>query len=99
MGGESCCKQRCKRRDGPIHQTGEARLHVLQHKHPSPSLFLLFSCRGSEKLRFELSRATLVSPFGGGEIAEQLSNPHIRRALGRLVVEPSSLKFHILSLL
>src|SRR6516165_6159378 len=99
MSGERSCKQRCERRDGSVHQSGEARLHILQHKHTPLGLFLFFSCRRSEKLFFELSCSVSVAPFRSSKVAEKPSDSNIGGALSRFVIEPGRLKFHVLSLL
>ena len=94
MGGERCGEQRCERRHRPVHQSGEARLHILQHEDAPPGLVLVGAHARAEDLVGQLGRDFLVALFRLGEITEQPADADILGLLGGLDVEPLGLEFH-----
>ena len=94
MRGKGCGKQRRQRRHRPVHQSGEARLHILQHEHAPPGLVLVGAHVRAEDLVGQPGGDFLVAFLCLGEITEQPANTDILGLLGRLDVEALGLEFH-----
>ena len=67
-------KQRRERRDGTVHQAGEAWLHVLQHENAARGLVLRGACALGQDLFLQVFRVALVLVLGFGELHQQLAN-------------------------
>ena len=85
VGGEGGGEQRRQRRDGTVHQAGEAGLHVLQHELLA-ALDILAALGGAvEVLLLQRADGALVGLLHGGEIVEQAAGGDVaglpRRAL------------------
>src|SRR2546430_3339048 len=71
MRGKGGGEQRRQRRDRAVHQSGESRLHVLQHEHAPPCLVLFGAHIGAQNFAGQLDREFFVALFFLREVAEE----------------------------
>src|SRR5579863_668987 len=89
-GGECGSEDRCERRDGAIHQTGQAGLHNLQNEKPAARPFFILRNIGAQFFFFQLLGAVFVSALFLGQVVEQLADAGILSSSRSLLVEPAS---------
>ena len=89
-GGE----QRRQRRHRPVHQSGETRLHILQHKYAPARLVFFRAHIRTEDLVGQLRRGLLVAFFRLREIAKQPADADILGLFGGLDVEALRFELH-----
>ena len=99
MGRKGGGEQRRQRRNRSVHQSGQTRLHVLQHEHALARLVFFGAHVGTEDLVGQFRRDVLVALFELGEIAQQFADAHVLGLLGGFCIEPLGLELHRLGFL
>ncbi len=94
MRGERRGEQRRQRRDRPVHQSGETRLHILQDEDAPAGLVLVGTHVWTENLVGQPGGNLLMAFFRLREIAEQPAHPDVLSLLGGLDVETLGLELH-----
>jgi hypothetical protein len=69
VGSEGRCEQRGERRDRPVHEAGQPRLHILQHEH-APRGLVFGDARARRDLFAELVGEFFVRVLGRGEVVQ-----------------------------
>ena len=89
VGGEGGGKQRRQRRDRAVHQSSEARLHVLQQEHAPRGFVLLGASAGRQDLLAELVGQAFVLRLGLGEFDQEPAHRGVARRVPGAPVESS----------
>ena len=92
-------KQRRQGRHRPVHQSGEPRLHDLQHEHAPARLLLGLLGARREMLGAEPLGERDVRALRLGQIAQELAHARIGGARHRALVEAPGFELHGLGLL
>ena len=94
-GGEGGGEHRRQRRHRAVHQADQAGLDDLQDEAAARVLVLVVARVGGEDRFFEIGGEVLVLDLGLGEVAEQLADRRVARALDGEAIEALGVVLHL----